>query len=739
MSEEKYGMYDPKNKEPLTISDSPDLTPIFNKNLATLNESTKIVIENSIKDTRESIASLFDIRTNWNTDKEKSKISQTDDLRTSVTMEYTYKNKKNVDVSMNSVDELKGMVSTPYFDGAVIIDRYVPVDINNLKNVLVQPSALNSYNIEANGANSPLTISKTKDYIQINTTWYWIRVYNNWQKYLVSDKGVEMPFSKLELEAWVGWGFYKDWIVSGSPIIANVNMFDYITIEKLLTDGVMTDDFKNELEKWELAKFDPIAQKISNILKAIDGFNPKDSTTLPTKVLGNMYVWKSINEKIWIARILAQYLNDQTYNNNFVKKWWDVDNNKIWESAQKEDKSWWVCRQIHSEVANFLYEAGEKTVWIIDTNAEGNHTVTWLKNWDNFYIIDYGDQYQSKDPKKLKEKYLAQKWGLDLKEQVYDKDGNSLWFIQTSLETWYERIVSAWGENEGFDVSVKTAQDWIKSILKWTDVKANVWNDGSVLASINKWNGKIQWWVTYEVNIEPNYARAQNISWEFWFKNKWFFMGNKIGYTDATFIENWKEFSSVNYWLQAWYVWNKDISKRVNIWWSVVYRWNVAKYTKWSDGLDSTQDITSVVSANIKLNENIATNIYWWMWADLWWNNGRSCDNFTTPYEKFVAWWNMTINSWKYNYIKVGWEYISKHWEETKKVEIEGKYDKTTLSWLFKITDPTTNQFLLSESTIKAGLKYKITDSLEFNVSWEQTINTVSKDTKWTIWFTQSF
>lgn len=473
----------------------------------------------------------------------------------------------------------------------------------------------------------------------------------------------------------------------------------------------------------------------------------------PLDILKDKYLNSSEEEKILMARTITKYMYNNWYNIEDLNIKQDVSSEKIWSTYKK----WWlawVCRHHHSEVAKFLKSVWIES-WIVSTNNWVAHVITWWKKSDwTFFMIDYWDYFEWKDPKELKEKYLALKWTIDFTERVADENWKVIWYIQTPLEKLFTNMTSSIWTWDSLDYSKNIASEWI-NISKWHNTELNInWN-WSIGIDYSYWNWQIEWWVffnqtkdigsiakadysSYWLYFEGKKWNKENRFWEFWYWLK--VSGNNFDWN------NWKNSNYLALWVDWKYfkeLYNKEKTK-INLWW--VLQWQIMqdpeeknKKNYWFEGSISnfwaTFNIDQKLSNNIEWKLNL---LYWW---DIWVKNIRVWRNSWIKVfdKKWIEWWlKYTTNNWD----SISWDlqYEKWLWYTKKWLEVELKTWNLWVEVWYEKTNNSKNPFLLNEAKKYIWIIYDIKKiPLKINAWFEKIDNWINWNNTTSVWITYRF
>jgi len=455
-------------------------------------------------------------------------------------------------------------------------------------------------------------------------------------------------------------------------------------------------------------------------------------------VLWNKYKNKSEDEKIKLMMTVWEQMNKK-YNDKMWEKrdGADVSEEKMWNSLVT-NTLWWVCRHIHSEVAK-LWEKMWMNMWVITTNSWGRHAITlWRKKDGTWFFIDYGTYYESKNFMDLKDRYLAWKWSLDLKEWVWDPDWKTIKYIQTALEKELSNTVSSTWNEDSSEVATAISKNW-RQITDWVSTKLHS-TKRSKEFEIKKWN-----WRNHELWL---FAKEKKWIWLADYSSYWALMKWKWWDPNSTFWQFWAwvKFSVNNI---KWYNWNKktlygiwadlshykilhkDQENKFSIWTVIQWQFILDKFNK-KGVQDSNLNFYSNLNWQHKFNEHWTWELNVWAGADV------SVENIR--YEKLKLFWVYGI-SWQLAYknwkLEIVWWWGERWslWTKQKKVHISVKYGKLKLYWKYKITKDTSKFNFSPQIEKELRLEYDVTKALKLTASYKDKNNMWQKSTRAYIWF----
>lgn len=545
----------------------------------------------------------------------------------------------------------------------------------------------------------------------------------NWENFVMSDEERT----------------YIDNLLNISPI-ENQNVVNFQnSIANQITQGDIESG--NELE-------DVLSNLLDDSFKKID-----QSIVTPFDILEKQYIDASEEDKLKLARVISAYMWGEWYDSdrltneielaNGLKFWWDVTSEEIW-TAYREWWVAWVCRHHTSEVAIMLSRLWFKT-WTLSTNNwDWRHFATWWQKEDgSYFLIDYWDYYEWKDPKELKAKYLAAKWWLDLREFVTDKDWNTIQIMQTDLEKMFEDTSSSIWTWSTLGHAKDISNTWVR-ITQWHSFDVTYDPDTSSKFEYKYWNWSVEGGVFYNKITDIDYAD---------YISRWITLRGKVGDKSNSLWELW-------WWIKyaehdfEWQNWKKAKykSRAISIDYANSFKasdvTNIRMWLSWQSILAKNKengylsDYVENYGINLWIDHKLTPDVD--ISLDLWAGKESYLDNTRTAERVSSIWSSSSWVSLKKqldNLWSISWKIYTEDglWYKKQWLDLKLQTRDMELTAWYEETDNIDNWFLLDESIAYVWMQYKIHPNTSVNFKIDEAYNWESKDENIYLWLNMKF
>ncbi len=456
----------------------------------------------------------------------------------------------------------------------------------------------------------------------------------------------------------------------------------------------------------------------------------------PLEILRENYENQSEQNKIELAMFMSIYMGNVWYDSDQMGNSWDVSSQDMWDAYI----NFWVagvCRHHHSEVAKFLESVWFNT-WIISTTSWGNHSITRWRNQDGkFFFIDYWNYYESSDPKELKARYLAEKWSIKIREEVWDARWKLLGFIQTDLEELFESTTSSINTGDSLEYSRELSREWLE-YKHWFNIDWELDTKSSKSIDLSYANSGMKTWVFFNRTNSLDYANYDSY-WTYLektvsndtFWTYWVWLKLSKNYFEW---ENWKTREFNNIWFDFKYYNQLFDNWNTNIWLWAVHQFQRTESEKNNNSNDHTLNYGASLNLEQSISQNLVWNINLWYWADISRKNIRvGYDGWTREFEKKSIDLGLTYDDWNMrassNISGEKWLWYEKTWFEANLWNQKGQ-----ISFSYENLDNSDNPFLLNEITREIGMTWNIFDTLSVSAWIERTDNWINQNDSISIW-----
>lgn len=161
-----------------------------------------------------------------------------------------------------------------------------------------------------------------------------------------------------------------------------------------------------------------------------------------------------------------------------------------------------VCADHHRFLA-MMAEDMWMNAWIMSITSWWLHAITWIKNEEDYILIDYGAIYTSKDPEDLVASYYANKWSTPKPfDIVTDSSGNIIWTITTRLWETIGKRISPYENIDSWQVAVEKSKQWMEPIQQGEEYKTTATNKTQDITMIHGTNNEKYELLAKITNIE---------------------------------------------------------------------------------------------------------------------------------------------------------------------------------------------------------------------------------------------
>lgn len=387
-------------------------------------------------------------------------------------------------------------------------------------------------------------------------------------------------------------------------------------------------------------------------------------------------------EKITFLSSFSIYLNWKYDGNLYEEKKsvfkWFLKNKSVGNNDMLSKDPAWVCADHH----RFIATIAEKlwfNAWVISTTSSGLHAITWIKNWDEYVLVDYGSIYTSTSPEDLMAQYYALHSTTPKPfDIVTDANWKTVWKLSTPLWKIIEQHLSPFGDASSADVALNITKNGLQDINSWFDYTVSATNQNQHW-KVSYWanNGKHQfsWGVENDNNIDN-----ANITWVNLKHTYQPSPQNEIISNLSWNNTRWDNGNQANaLWLSFWYthvfkpiiIWDAKFNSAITSQWGVQFDTR-PKYG-YTDGIMTRQPWTIdfsdpinrqapgflwntwyAVSKDIQVGNNADLNLYGSTQWDVLPQEISSPTNTLRIKPTWTLWWNANIN-WDQRNLSVWW------------------------------------------------------------------------------------